>query len=257
MPTRKNRKSRKSLTKQLLTHKPVTILAVMILMLITTATTVSLINRNTLSNASTQQLGVKAPEKAPIEAAVVEGDKLDISQAAIDGSTPTATKDGSCSRLYADEAGNYSVTVRQSDGSYKCLTFKASDLQSYNPATPTGTSSSTVIGAAPTQSRQYTDSETGITTTITNYSDGSTITSSNDYHKAYFDSGRTFYIMVNSTDMMRRFEYCMTTNYINANGVNDTRLRTPEEQLELLSHPDYPYAGPDCDDGNMPVVYYE
>ena len=56
--------------------------------------------------------------------------------------------------------------------------------------------------------------------------------------------------------MAKRFQYCMTIGYTNANGQSDVRLLTPEEQAQRASTP-YPYSGPDCNAGNMPLVHYQ
>jgi hypothetical protein len=202
-----------------------------------------------------RSLGIVGPEPVSTvhtQPAVTEGPKLDIPQAAIENTTPTATSEGTCTYRYSDGSGNYYVAVHLANGSYKCLTYSLAELQDYT--TPDINSSAT---RTPTKKGVFTDPDTGVTTTITQYSDGSSATTTEgEYYKLYLDRASTFYVMVNGTDMAKRFQYCMTTGYTNADGQADVRLLTPEEQAQRTTTP-YPYAGPDCTAGNLPEVHYQ
>jgi len=173
------------------------------------------------------------------------------------GSQKTSSA-GRCGRPNGKDAdGNYYVEIRIQDGSYKCVKYSMADGTDV-PIDGTESSMTTQNGRQAVKKQIFTDAETGATTTYIQYADGSSYYSTDGgYWPLYFDdyqANKRFYIMTNGMEMTQRFMFCMTNGYTTPDGRPGTRLLTPEEQAERASQP-YPYAGPDCNAGNMPQVF--
>lgn len=237
------------IAKVLFRHKLLAVLAIALI----AATAVGLTFLGTKSPQQNAEPVATATPKAHQKSDSSDMTKLGVTQAAIDNSKPTSTTAGTCEKQISSGGSDFYVTTQLADGSYKCLTYNLKDLQDYTPGSGTTTSD----GKTPVKQGTFHDTDTGTTTTITQYSDGSSMSSTDgSYWKMYFDKANSFYIMTNGTDMTTRFAYCMTTGYTDATGQTDIRLLTPAEQQQRAAQP-YPYAGPDCNAGNMPVVHYQ
>lgn len=176
----------------------------------------------------TRQSGSSKEVDIELEKNTEELTRLDITQEAINNSSPVSSSDGACQEWYYDDgAGHFSVTVRESDGSYTCVRYDLSTLQNYESDDgSTSVATETTASGSRKTTLKSTDSTgtTTTTTTVTN-KDGSGYSSTEGgYWKICFDKSNSLCIYTNGTEMTSNFMSCK----LQYEG-GDYRLATPEE----------------------------